>query len=583
MTAEPAASSPVSRARGALLLILVLAVNLGLVWHFHDRSWIPSDDGHYAHVASRLVEGQVLNRDVEELHPGYVHFIHAWSLKAFGQEMVSLRYPLMAGVVLQSLLVFALFLPLGAWPAVAAALGMTAIGPFQIANPTTSLYSLFFTVALAAHLSRSRPDQRGRYLWAGVLLGVVFFFRQLSGVFVGMGVVTFFLLERREAVPGSRLLARLALALVLGGLLAYLAGSTEWSGTVVLGLIPLALLGWGLLRPQLDNRGVLRLSAGLATGVVLAATPLVAYHLIHGSLAYWINDAFLRAFHVAGLEHIRVGRYYHLYLPGFFNIFKGGSLDARINGLYWTVLPLAAAGAGCMLLARVRELRDGLPPRLALPVIAVFYAMVSVFNQIPFYLYLSAGLSLVALLWLVALDRPRAGRVAAWGMLSLAAVGLVYQAGQPYTRAFPAVIEGMRVTLAPSDLPRHGLAIDPGELRRYRELLEVIDQESDPGEVIFTFPNNADLYFLADRKNAFRLFNPTLSLVTERELLEFFDEFERAAPALVIKDGASAYNTTMTDNLFAGIRDRYVQIAVIGKFEVYRRVAPAHAALPRPR
>ena len=72
-------------------LLLVLLVN-ALVWAmFYDRSWMPSDEGHWAHVAERILDGETLHVDVEEFHPGYIHMIHAAAFAIFGKNLVSLR------------------------------------------------------------------------------------------------------------------------------------------------------------------------------------------------------------------------------------------------------------------------------------------------------------------------------------------------------------------------------------------------------------------------------------------------------------------------------------------------------------
>src|SRR5262245_60621738 len=61
-----------------------------IVAYFHNRFWWPPDDGASAYVASRLLAGDVLNVDIRDVHPGYVHFIHAAALKIFGEDIVSL-------------------------------------------------------------------------------------------------------------------------------------------------------------------------------------------------------------------------------------------------------------------------------------------------------------------------------------------------------------------------------------------------------------------------------------------------------------------------------------------------------------
>ena len=75
---------------------LAIAIVVLVVFHFHDRSWWPPDDGAYAYVALRLLHGDVLNGDVQDIHAGYVHFIHAAAMMMFGEDILSLRYPLAA-------------------------------------------------------------------------------------------------------------------------------------------------------------------------------------------------------------------------------------------------------------------------------------------------------------------------------------------------------------------------------------------------------------------------------------------------------------------------------------------------------
>src|SRR6478609_1594885 len=64
------------------------------MWQFHDRQWNPYDDGTYLHVADRIVHGEILNRDVQDMHAGYINFVNASALRLFGNDAVSLRYPL---------------------------------------------------------------------------------------------------------------------------------------------------------------------------------------------------------------------------------------------------------------------------------------------------------------------------------------------------------------------------------------------------------------------------------------------------------------------------------------------------------
>ncbi|NNC80301.1 MAG: hypothetical protein HKN94_09150 [Acidimicrobiales bacterium] len=564
-------------------MLLVVAANLILIWLFFDKAWIPSDDGHYVHVAERISQGEVLNADVEELHPGYVHFIHAWSLEIFGDRIVSLRYPLMALMAIQSLLTHAIFRQAGVLVATVAAITMSAIGTFQIANPTTGLYALGATVAITYLLQRTSPESRHRALSIGALLGLVFLFRQLTAVFVAMGVLTFLMVERRpepqRSVSSSG--PRLVLAASLVGLVGYLLTSTDLTAALLFGCYPILILIWAFSHTTIGTRDLGILLSRLAFGAAGSALPLVGYHVFHGSVRAWARDTFVRSLSIGELEHISTGRYVWDIGLRSINELLFGSIIARLNAVYWIALLVVAFAIGRSLYGRLRHRSQwGVPTEYALPFVAVFYALVSVFNQIPFYLYLSAGLSIVAGLWLfVGVESisegvgvtKRSTRSVVGVALALSVVAATFHAGQPYTRTYSDLVSGQRVDLIRSELPRLGLWIDPQEEALYSELLQLIDSNTQANDVLFTVPNNADLYFLARRANGFRLFNPTISILDDSELRDFVAEFESVNPAMIVHDTRSAYNTDMTAELIDRITIDFGIVMTIDHFELYVR------------
>lgn len=563
------------RTGNALGLAAVLAANAALVILFHDASWIPADDGHYVHVADRLANGQVLNLDVEELHPGYVHFLHASALDLFGHEVVSLRYPLMVLTVLQSVGVFMLFLRRGVRTAVTAAIVMTAIGVFQIANPTTSLYSLAATVAVAAIATLTNPETRHRALLLGIALGLVFLFRQLTAVFVAIGLLAFLLGERRGGRRPSGLDA-LAARIVLGaaalGLIGYLVSATETSAALLFGVWPLAMLLVVANRPTADNAATLRTLGGLATGSVTAALPLVGYHLANGSLRPWLNDTFLRSLSITDLDHLSTAQFASdLGVRAIGNLLIGSSVTARLNGGYWLMLICAAFALGLLTYRRGRGAFGGFPTTFAVPLIALFHALVSVFNQIPFYLYLGVGFSIIGVLWLKSAPGRPISVPLTIAALGLAAIAVTSHAGQPYTRSWQELADGSTRPLTEAPVPRLGLRIDQAEAAVYDELLAIIDDATEPTNAIFTAPNNADLYFLADRPNRFDIFNPTISLINDEERGAFVNDFADVAPTLIVHNERSHYNTAATTELLDTLTVGYEAIATIEHFVVYQR------------
>jgi len=72
-------------------LVLTAAANAVLLWFFHNRFWYAPDEGNYAHVAQRVVSGEVLNLNVQDIHPGYINFVNAAALRVFGLDLLSLR------------------------------------------------------------------------------------------------------------------------------------------------------------------------------------------------------------------------------------------------------------------------------------------------------------------------------------------------------------------------------------------------------------------------------------------------------------------------------------------------------------
>jgi 4-amino-4-deoxy-L-arabinose transferase-like glycosyltransferase len=167
---------------------------------YHNRFWAPADEGIYAHVADRILLGQVLHRDVQDLYAGYADFANAAAFSLFGVRIVSMRYPLAVLTVIQAVLLFLILRRRGITTAIVAALVLTSLGFIQFLNPTANWYALFCTVVTIAWLSWSQAGRASRDVVTGMLLGTTFLFRQLSCVFLASGVLVFLLLENPRSV-----------------------------------------------------------------------------------------------------------------------------------------------------------------------------------------------------------------------------------------------------------------------------------------------------------------------------------------------------------------------------------------------
>ncbi|HUF26794.1 MAG TPA: hypothetical protein VMM18_07425 [Gemmatimonadaceae bacterium] len=575
----PRASCAGSGARAAcrLAALAVLCLNAWLLVAHHDRFWWPPDEGNYAHVAERILDGQVLHADVQDIHPGYVNFANAGALGLFGRELASMRYPLVVLGIAQSLLLFLILRPAGAAAAGVGASAITALGFLQFLNPTAHWYSLFLVVALAAVLHLAPRTARWRLDAVGAIVMTVVLFRQLSGVLLAMGALTWLLLEgsdRDGEPPVDRLMGRALIAIMIAGLIVYLVRATDAVGWMLFGIWPVLVLVQAARMARAPTAAVVAMLARLARGAAAAAVPLVGYHLIHGSIGAWYQDAIVTALAFPRLPFFETSSYAQLIAAGVRSVASGDPL-AIINGAYWALLPLAGAAAGAVLLARLARARAGDAPSAppALAVIAVFYAVVSVHYQIPPYLAYTVGLSVAALIVLSGGSRAVTGAAAAFAI-----VAVVFHAGQPLSRGIEGATAGRRVAVVASEsVPGVGLRIEAGEVELYRALVELVRREVPPDQPILAVPSHAQLYFLTGRRNPFRFFNTALGVSGERELEAVLEELDRHPPALVFYDRRDKYNTPQSRAIMERVARTYARLTPLGPFEIYRRPPDALA------
>jgi hypothetical protein len=553
-------------------IIVTLAVGLVLA-RYHDQSWWPPDDGAYAHVAQRIAAGEVLNRDVQDIHAGYVNFANALALRLFGDSLLSLRYPLVILGLAQAWLLFAMFVGRSPVLAVVAPIASTALAFVQFPNPTAHWYCLFLTIAIIACLGRGRSGSTSRLVAVGMLIGCLFLFRQLTGVLVGIATLAYLLSEAgAERDTDERALASTLLALAAAGLAGYLLAKASPSAMVLIGLAPVAALVALAFTVRVRNRTAARIAAGLVAGATAAALPLVAYHAVNLSLLSWYADvvgAALTLTEMAFFDHMRL---HTIALLGLARVFTAETWAHGVNGAYWTVLALLPAALG---LRVVRGLLAGEArrPPAPLPFVAMFYAVVSVHYEIWIYLVFSTALTLAGYLWMLDGRRPGAasGSVVALG---LAAVGLYFHAGQSLDRRGGFLLGARTEAVACPGLARLDLRISASECARYRHLVALIQRETRPTDAIFAFPTNSEFYYLAGRRNPTRFFNAALGLAVAGEPAATLERLSRDPPALVIHQTDDKYNTPATGPLADMVRARYVLIEVYDRFHIYRLRRP---------
>jgi hypothetical protein len=513
-----------------------------------------------------------LGRDIQDIHPGLIHFLHAAAMRTFGVDMVSLRYPLVAAGFLQSLFVYVLLRRHGPIVAGAGSIASVALGIPQFVDPSPNWYCLTLATGLACWLIEMRPGAV-RLLGAGVLVGIIAALRQLSGVWVGMGVVVIIVLEAgRTASSESKALGRALLGIVLGAMLWYLSVSPDTQpGTVLfISLWPVAILISLLRTTRAPNGAVARAVGLVAVGAALPLLPLLAYHLAHDSIGVWVSDIVLSPLRETELDFFGGDFYGLVALTGIYQLVSKPDPVLIANGLYWVALPLIPAINGILALRAVRTPDVSLA---SVPVLAAFFAMVSTYYAGPLYLYYSVGIVYAAVLFTTTRVTTRAMWPVA-ATVALSVVAIAFHAGQTRHRTNRDIVEGRIVSNIWTDegrgpMPRATLQLERSDLETYGSLVDLIRRETEEGEAILAMPNDAELYFLAERRNPVRFYNSAMIQRDEDAdaLRRLIDE---SPPRLILFRPGDKYMTALVDDVMARVKGRARLLTVIDGLEVYR-------------
>jgi len=563
-------SSRLSNRSFLIAFLFVLVFNTLTLAYFHNRFWWPPDEGVYAHTAERMLNGEILNKDVEEIHTGYIHFIHVAAFAAFGTKLLSLRYPLMAAAFLQSCFVFLIIAKRDVFIAAVAAGTATAFGAIQYLNPQPSWYCVLF-VTLIAFFFTYFPQEKWTIFVVGLLVGFVFLFRQITGVFVAMGVVTYLLTRKNEhSLIRDTWLARSLLGVMLVGTVLYVLSATNTSGLILFGIWPIVLLVQAIFYCGTNNRRVLEICAQLAIGFVAASIPILLYHVAHGSLRTFVDDTILRAMAIQQLPYLKLPKYMDQQAIALADVMAFRSFPEVVNGIFWFSLPLIGLVIGGLTLTSLAKHRSATEVGAA-PILAIFYALVAVFQQIPIYLFYTLPILVAGLFWLSLQWRRRSVLALASVAILFSATAIYYDAGQPITRLLIGIIRGQRVALVPAtSLDRVGLWVEPDSLKTYQEVIGVIQANSQSNETIFVLPYNPELYFLANRKNPFRFWNTAVGIRPGQEEQHVFDLLKSTPPRVVVIVPGDRNNTPASRRIIEYVHENYTLLKTVGSFEIYR-------------
>src|SRR5437867_724559 len=188
----PKADQPVARTNCAdtvsfydlrwTVLIIIWVLSAVYVFRFVDRGWIPHDDGGLAHMAERVLAGELPHRDFNEIYTGGLSFLHAAAFIIFGTKLISIRIVLY--LFFFSFVPVLYFLALRCASSLSAGAGTLLGVVWSLPNYFAGLpswYNLFFAVFGTLAFIRHVETGRGTWLFVAGLCGGVSFLAKLVG------------------------------------------------------------------------------------------------------------------------------------------------------------------------------------------------------------------------------------------------------------------------------------------------------------------------------------------------------------------------------------------------------------------
>ncbi len=556
-------------------LSVTVILNFLLLMIFCDATWAPADDGTYAHLAERILSGEISNKDFQSIHLGLINFVNAASMWIFGPQLVSLRYPIIFIGLVQAIIVHVLFSRHSLVLGIIASVSLTGLSIVQYFNPTAHWYCHVLFIGIIGVLHWTKPSFSGRMIFLGYLIGTIFLFRQLTGVLGAIGVLAYLLMEMKsikEALHKELYFSRILLGLMGVGLTLYFFSYGSISDFLLFGLCPIVFIGLALVLTTCNNRDTFRIIWQLSVGVAFALLPLLVYHLMHNSMTPWISDTIFRAINLSQLPVYSQRDYGQFIAISLHTLMNASEIYPIINGTYFLLLTLLSLLNGTLLFLEFWEKKEEgwanwIPP--ALPFLAMFYAVVSILYPVSIYLYLTVGLSLLGLFW-QGLTEKKIGKVRLILIIFVSIVAIYFHAGQPLARSWTEVMEGEKLALIPvQGLEKLKLKIPPAEGEMYFQLVHYIQQQTKPNEPIFVFPNSPEIYFLANRPNPYRFYFLPLEVKDIQEGLAFIQTLKKEPPTLIIFDPDDINHTEVSFLIARFVRDNYLQINKIGNFEIF--------------
>lgn len=529
-----------------LPLLLTGIISASLLVAIHDVYWWPQDDGIFAYLAEALVKGGIYGIDVIDIHGGYHSLLNAWLFKVFGTDVVVLRYPLIVLGTLQALMITHMASKTASQSvAILAGLSAVTLGFIQFPNASPGWYLLFFAIAIIWLLASFKRSALQMGL-VGVLVGIAFLFRHPSAAFISVGIFLYLLhqAEINESSYRTFAMPRLVLIIPLIAVITYSYFMFELLAFILFAAPLILVISHGIWKVADWNLKVLIAEIScIATGFFIGILPMIVYQLAWGDLALWFTNSFFSSANIINFPFFFEQRYWdHLFTSFFY---------------YWAsilALPLVLT----WLWIKGRQQGIMIHPAFF---IAIAFGLVSFYYQIPFYLYCSLSVFLLAVFVSIKSWSETSNSIAISFLLVINILALATQ-----SLGFQAVLYPDSFTA--SEIPKVSLRLEKTDQQNYLKLISIIEEYSTKADSMFVFPKNPDLYFVTERNNPFPFYETSLEVNTEEQYQELLEKLELNPPRLFIFNQGSKYKRSFEERLFELLRtsEKY---QLVEKFNSY--------------
>ncbi len=554
---------------GRLAFGACLLFAAGLSWFFHDRAWWAADDGGFGYVASRLLAGDILHKDIQDVHPGAIHFINALFLTVAGGDLVGLRYPLIFLTIAQTAIAFQLGRAHGTMIAIAAGVIVACFSFVQFINPTPNWYALTLAIFIGYFLQTWQVISWRRVFYLGALVGLVFQFRQLTACFLALPVVAVLLADESKELPFTRsdaLAGKALLAFLAGAAFLYVVFSANVSGLILMGILPALALGLSATHARFTLVQVVQLIGVLCAGAIAVMVPIAIYHLAHGSLLFWLEDILVRPFALVSMPFFDSAHYYFLPVSSFISLLSG-DLMAATGVIFWSALLILPAVLGAIAVTKSLRKKQSIS---SFTLTAIFYGLVSIHYEISIYLTYTSGIILLALL--LELATARQAKLVAGGVIAFCLAAVFFNAGHTQNRSTVEIAKNYRGQFQTALVPGTSIQITKENSRSYATLIETINRCARLDEKIYAFPMQGHVYYLSKRQSPLPFFMSSLALRTDKEVDKALDLLTSVGgAALILHEEDNKYNTPRTLALLDKARQDYVELGLIDDWRIYQR------------